>query len=111
HVNSQWFNAATGNFKLVILITQDSIIAPQLNYDADPEFIPDYVHMHMLRGTVTGATGLIAATNPTAGFSATNSYTIDWNPSWDADHCEIIAFITNGDDGEVLNVVKQKLVE
>ncbi|MFM9986227.1 MAG: Omp28-related outer membrane protein, partial [Flavobacteriales bacterium] len=41
HVNSQWFNAATGNFKLVILITQDSIIAPQLNYDADPEFIPD----------------------------------------------------------------------
>ncbi len=111
HVNSQWFNAASGNFKLVMLITQDSIIAPQLNYDADPEFIPDYVHMHMLRGTVTGATGLNAATNPTSGLSVNNSYTIDWNSAWDAAHCEIIAFITNGDNGEVLNVVKKKIIE
>lgn len=111
HVNSQWFSAASGDYKLVILITQDSIIAPQLNYDADPEFIPDYVHMHMLRGTVTGATGLTAASNPAVGYTSTNSYTIDWNSEWVAEHCEIIAFITEGDNGEVLNVVKQKLIE
>lgn len=49
HVNTQWFESLTGNYKLVILVTQDSIVAPQLNYAADPEYIPEYVHRHMLR--------------------------------------------------------------
>jgi hypothetical protein len=111
HVSTEWFSAATGSYKLVILITQDSIVAPQLNYAANPQFIPDYLHRHMLRGSVSGATGLTVATNPSIGSSNVSSYTMDWNAEWDANHVEIVALITNGDNGEVLNVIKKKLIE
>ncbi len=111
HVSTEWFGAAAGSYKLVVLIAEDSIIAPQLNYAVDPQFIPDYLHMHMLRGSVSGATGLTVATNPASGSNTVSSYTIDWNTEWDANHIELVAIITNGDNGEVLNVIKKKLTE
>lgn len=111
HVSTEWFSAATGNFKLVIMITEDSIVAPQLNYDADPEVVNDYLHRHMLRGTISGATGLTVATNPTSDSDIASSYTFDWNEEWNAEHIEIVTIITDGDNGEILNVSKKKLIE
>jgi hypothetical protein len=110
HVNSQWFENATGAYRLVILITESGILAPQLWYGHTPEYVEEYEHNHMLRGTVTGATGLTVATNPQAGSTTTNSYTVDWNSAWNAENCEIVAYITEGENGKVLNVVKQALV-
>jgi len=51
------------------------------------------------------------ATNPEAGNQFTNSYTFDWNPQWIADSCEVVVFLTEGDNGRVLNVAKAKLVQ
>jgi hypothetical protein len=110
HVFSQWFENLTGDYRLVIMIAENEIIAPQLWYNNDPEYIPDYLHEHMLRATVTGATGLVVATNPQSGTSHTDSYTFDWNSTWVPEHCEVIAFITEGEDGRVLNVQKIKVI-
>jgi len=111
HVNSQWFDAEPGTYRLVILITESHIIAPQLWYGHDPsEYVPAYEHNHMLRGTVTGATGLTVASDPAVGDFTTSSYTVAWNSAWNAANCEIVAFITAGETGQVLNVTKQKLV-
>ncbi len=110
HVNSQWFQNVTGNYRLVILITESHIVAPQLWYGHTPQFVEDYEHEEMLRGSVSGATGLTVADNPATGDIRTDSYTFDWNPNWLPENCEIVAFVTEGENGRVVNVVKQKLV-
>lgn len=111
HVFSEWLANVTGNYKLVVLLTESGIIAPQLFYGNDPEYIEEYHHEHMLRTSGTGATGLTAYTNPSAGTTDVESYTFDWNNAWNADSCEVIAFLTDGDNGRVLNVAKTKLVQ
>jgi len=111
HVNHQWFQSLSGKYNLVIMLTESHIIAPQLWYNHTPEHVEEYEHNHMLRSTLTGATGRIVANNPSSGFNTTNSYTIDWKDEWDAGNCEVIAFITEGEDGRVLNCVHRKLVE
>ncbi len=110
HVNSQWFQNVSGNYRLVILITESHIIAPQLWYGHTPQFVEDYEHEEMLRGSLTGATGLTVADNPSSGYHRTDSYTFDWNTNWIPENCEIVAFVTEGENGRVVNVVKQKLV-
>jgi hypothetical protein len=42
---------------LNMILTENSIIAYQKNYDADPEKIPDYEHNHMMRKSLTGTWG------------------------------------------------------
>jgi hypothetical protein len=111
HVFSEWLQNTSGNYKLVIMLTESGIVAPQLFYGNDPEYIEEYHHEHMLRATGTGATGLTVFTNPTAGTNDVESYTFDWNSEWVADSCEVIAFLTDGDNGRVLNVAKTKLVQ
>lgn len=111
HVFSEWFQNLTGDYRLVVLLTESGIVAPQLWYGQTPEYIPEYIHKHMLRASGSGATGYVVATNPQAGNQFTNSYTFNWNPAWKADSCEVVAFLTEGDNGRVLNVAKAKLVQ
>lgn len=111
HVFSEWLQSAAGNYKLVVMLTESGIVAPQLFYGNNPEYVEEYDHEHMLRTTGTGATGLTAFTNPTAGLLDIESYTFDWNSEWNPDSCEVIAFLTDGDNGRVLNVSKTKLVQ
>lgn len=110
HVFNQWFENASGNYRLVLLVTESHIIAPQLWYNHDPEFVEEYEHEHMLRGSLSGATGLTIAENPASGSSSTFSTTVDWNTAWIPENCEVVAFITEGENGKVLNVAKVKVV-
>jgi hypothetical protein len=64
----------------------------------------------MLRTTGTGATGLPVFSNPRAGTLDTQSYTFDWKSEWVPENCEVIAFLTEGENGRVVNVEKVKLV-
>lgn len=109
HVFSEWLQNASGNYKLVVMLAESGIVAPQLFYGNDPEYIAEYHHEHMLRATGTGATGLTVFTNPSAGTTDVDSYTFDWNGEWVPDSCEVIAILTEGDNGRVLNVAKTKL--
>jgi|JI6StandDraft_1071083.scaffolds.fasta_scaffold19260_2 hypothetical protein len=111
HVNSQWFADLSGEYRLVILVTESHIIAPQLWYNHNPLNVYEYEHEHMLRGSVTGATGYAIITDPQVGNVQTDSYTFDWNSAWDPANCEIVAFVTEGEVGSVINVAKQKLIQ
>jgi hypothetical protein len=110
HVNSEWFSNLTGSYRLVIMITENEIYAPQLWYNHDPEYNPEYLHEHMLRATVSGATGLEVVANPQAASNQTSSYTFDWNNAWIPEHCEVVAIITEGENGRVLNVQKTPVI-
>lgn len=111
HVNHQWFQSLSGEYRLVIMVTENKIIAPQLWYGHTPEHVEEYEHNHMLRATVSGATGRVVASSPTSGLNGTNSYTIDWNNNWLPENCEIIAFISEGENGKILNCAHRKLLD
>lgn len=111
HVFSNWLEDFSGDVRLIVLVTENEIVSSQLNYSVSPVYTDTaYQHEHVLRGSATGATGLIAYTNPKAGDFKTNSYIMNWNPSWVPENCEVIAFLTNGIDGEVINVAKSKVI-
>jgi hypothetical protein len=110
HVFSEWLQSFTGNVKLIVMLAESGIIAPQLDYNSNPSYIPDYRHEHMLRTTGTGATGLSVYTNPSAGTNDVESYTFEWNSEWVPDSCEVIVLLTEGDNGRVMNVAKTKLI-
>lgn len=110
HAFAEWLENAQGDYRLVIMLTESAIEAPQLWFNNDPEYIPNYSHKHMLRTTGTGATGLKVFTNPAEGVSEVFSYTFDWNSAWVPENCEVIAFLTEGENGRVVNVAKVKLV-
>lgn len=111
HVNHQWFQGLSGNYRLVIMVLESHIIAPQLWYNHTPEYVEEYEHNHMLRTTLTGATGRVVTENPTAGLKKTNSYTMNWNENWNVENCEVVAFITEGENGRILNSVSKVIVE
>ncbi|MFM7106068.1 MAG: Omp28-related outer membrane protein [Flavobacteriales bacterium] len=111
HVFTNWLESFSGQARLIVLVTENGIIAPQLTYIPTPPITDTaYHHEHVLRRSATGATGLVAFNNPQSGASKTDSYTIDWNPNWVPENCEVIAFLTNGLDGDVINVAKTKVI-
>lgn len=107
HAFAEWLENGAGDYRLVILLTESGIIAPQRFLT---NYIPQYQHDHMLRASGTGATGLEVFNDPIEGTNKRFSYTFDWNEQWVPENCEVIAFITEGDNGKVVNVAKTKLV-
>jgi hypothetical protein len=101
------------NDNLVILIVEDSIIKYQTDYRKHPSDIPDYVHMHILRGSVNGAWGQplnAQGINKGDEFEDNVKYTIPAEKDWVPKNLSIIAFVHDkGDTYEVLQVQKAHL--
>jgi len=111
HIHTRWLSNYSGQPRLIVLVTENDIISSQLTYIPSPPITDTaYHHEHVLRGSVTGATGLVIFNDPQSGESNTQSYTFDWNPTWLPENCEVIAFLTHGLDGEVINVAKSKVI-
>ena len=56
----------------------------------------------MLRGSLSGADGLVVANAPGAGSTIQLDYTLAWNDDWVQENSHILAVLTNA-NGEVLN--------
>ncbi len=82
-----------GENRLSVVITQDSIRDPQLDNGVK---IKDYLHRHVLRGTVTSPTGDVIAEPLTVGILRKRTYTYTLPAAWDAKHCSVIAFVHHG---------------
>ena len=80
----------TGEIRLSVYITEDSIVDLQRNGTV---IIPDYVHRHVFRDAVSAPTGddISAALNEALPFFRTYSVTLP--EAWVAKHCSIVAFI------------------
>ena len=100
-IESTFLSDFNENLKIVVMLTEDSIIAPQL---VDNVYTPDYEHNHMLRATLTSTwegdavvSGSVA-TNETK----TNTYNYTLDPSWKPDYCNIVAYIYYESNYEVI---------
>jgi len=102
HTHITFANAVPGDVRLALLINENSLIAAQLDYQSDPQVIEDFEHNHLLRGSLSGADGLVVASNPAAGSTVQLDYTLVWNDEWVLDNSHVLAVLTNA-NGEVLN--------
>ena len=114
HIKTQFRQAINKNLKLIIAITEDSIVAPQKNNDpgvgTTPEIL-DYIHMHVLRGTLTTTWGVaIAATGSVYPESVIKSYRFEFDPKWIAVNCNVVAFVYDADTHEVLQAAEAKVI-
>jgi hypothetical protein len=109
-VDVKFLLSYTGRINLTVCILEDSIYGGQLNnvkeYDSVP-IIKNFRFMHVLRGSLNGSFGEEIATNPASNKEISKTYSVDFNAkSWVPEHCSVIAFITDADTKEILEVAK-----
>ena len=102
HVHGQYFENSTGDHRLSILITESHLIGDQLDYSSDPEHITDYEFNHLLRGSVSGAEGLVVISDAQDGDHFQSDFTFNWNEEWVYENCHLIAIVSD-EDGYILN--------
>jgi hypothetical protein len=116
-IKSEFLTATTGQYKLVVLLTQDSIIDWQVDYRYSPDIIANYKHQHMLRDAINStwgdeiANGTIASGNSYISKYAYNIPTNFNNISTDPHHMHVVAFIYNVATYEVLQAAEAKVLE
>lgn len=118
NLESTFLSNFTGNYKLVVMLTQDSIIAPQKDYSTpSPSVVTDYVHKHVLRDMINGTWGedIITTGSVTQGqvVNKSYSYTIPAtikNITCDDHHCHIVAYIYNVATYEVMQAEEIKVI-
>jgi hypothetical protein len=111
HVNGQFTSGdLAGECRLAILFTESQLIGDQLYYGNDPEHITDYQFDHVLRGSVTGAEGLVVIADAAVGDDFQSDYTFNWNPEWIFENSSILVVASN-ENGEVVNCLSHHLAE
>jgi hypothetical protein len=101
----------TGDYNLTVMITQDSIVDPQKD---GLETIQNYVHRHVLRDIISSVGGNQVTEPLTGGTLVTKNFSIVLPTTWDAKHCEIVAFIhggANNTNKEALQAAKGKVID
>jgi hypothetical protein len=105
------------SFRLVVLVTEDSIVKPQTDYrmPIGSQDVLNYVHHFILRGAINGTWGetiAVASEFPiTSGTKKPKiySYTItasDWNPK----QCYVLAYVYNATTYEVIQAEEKKFI-
>ena len=99
-------------FNLTVCIMEDSIVGMQVTSQGNN---PNYVHRHVFRETMNGAWGESlngTVDNPTVIAPKemfVKSYTTKLNEAYNEDHCYIIAYVSNSNTKEILQVVEKKI--
>jgi len=96
------------NHNLCLLVLEDSIITYQTDYRLTPQDIPEYVHMHVLRGSVNGSWGEPlneAGIAKGDTFEKQVQYKIPDGKDWKMKNLSILAYVhDNGATYEVYQV-------
>lgn len=86
---------------VVVMVLESHIISPQLMPDNTRN--PDYEHNHVLRTSLTPTFGnLIKASPIIAGDTYSAQFTGTLDASWNDKNCEILAYVYNADNYEIL---------
>ncbi len=116
-IKSEFLNNANGQYNLVVLLTQDSIVSWQVDYRYIPDVIPNYKHKHMLRDAINSTWGdEIANGAVTTGQTLISRYAYNIpadfnNIPTDVNHMHVVAFIYDVATYEVLQAAEAKVIE
>jgi hypothetical protein len=112
-VNTTFLTSLAGDYNLAVFLTEDSIINWQKDIDATPYDNPNYVHMHTLRTSFSGAFGENIASSPAASFSVQKQYSITLASAYKEKDCHVVAFVFKNtpSDKEVVQAEKQPVIQ
>ncbi|HET6226768.1 MAG TPA: Omp28 family outer membrane lipoprotein [Bacteroidia bacterium] len=108
---SKFLSTQNGTFKLCMFLTQDSIIAPQLDGTVR---VPNYVHMHMLKDNITAIWGDTLSTIGSTPAAIIKKYKYKIKPDYKGvackvKDCHIVAFIYDNATYRILQAQQLKL--
>ena len=100
----------SGEHRLTVLITQDSIVDYQKK---GLEKLPDYYHRHVLREVLSQPTGDVLEEALSAASAVTKTYSFSLPADWEEKHCSVVAFVHHGTspDKEVLQVEEVHVIK
>lgn len=112
-VETEFLNTMSGTYKLVVLLAEDSIVSAQKDYSQSPSNVLNYVHRHMLRDAVNSTWGDQVGTGTiSAGTIDSQNYVYNGltaNPTWNPDHCYVVAYVYDAATYEVIQVEEKKV--
>jgi len=106
HVQTEFLQDFAKGINLVIYILEDSIVSKQTN--SDPSIGPtpainDYVHLHVLRGTASGAYGKVISDGPVPkDTKIIKSYKTILDADWDEHNISVLAYVYYPDNYVIL---------
>lgn len=112
-VQAQTVAAVNGNYKLQVVVTEDSLYDWQVWYPPRvPEYDPAYLHRHVLRDDVNSNYGEVIYDGGIAsGAKALRGYSYVLNSSWKEKDCHVLVFIYNSATYEILQTEEVSLKE
>jgi len=97
---------------LSVFIIEDSIVSPQTDYSLSPTKVENYVHKHMLRGSMNGTFGTaLPQTVYNIGDTTSMTFTSTLNSNWNHTKSSVVAFIHCSISEEVFQVEEKKIVD
>lgn len=109
-INSTFLADITGDIGLSVLFTEDSILEWQ-KFPLPAGNVANYVHRHVLRGSLNGTWGNVIATNPAQNSEfpinlQSNAIAADIKP----EHVSVVAILFDNATREVIQVEEKKLL-
>jgi hypothetical protein len=115
-IKTEFLSNMNGNYKLVVLLTQDSIVDWQVDYRYTPDVIQNYTHRHALRDAINSAWGDDIANGAViSGQSTIRKYAYNIPADYKgvpthAEHMHIVAYIYDAATYEVLQAEEAKVI-
>ncbi len=114
-VSGHFLTALNGNFKIVICVTENNIVKPQKNNDAEIGDVPNelnYVHQHVLRTAINGPWGQeIASGDVNEGQDFSKTYSQIFADDWIPENCHVVAYVYQDSDKSILQVEEAEVVD
>ena len=106
-VTSKFIAELPDTYSLTVCIMEDSIVGMQVTPEGNNS---NFLHRHVFRTTMNGAWGEDINTTAIApGDEIKKSYTKTLDAAYNADQCYIIAYVSNSDTKEILQVTEKKI--
>ena len=107
-LETEFMETLEGTYNICAFITESGIISPQ---QTEQDVDTNYVHNHVLRGSMNGTWGDVAGEDglAIAGTKLTNSYSYTLPQGWNADNCTLVAFVYNTATNEVVQAEEKKI--
>ncbi|MFH2141566.1 MAG: Omp28 family outer membrane lipoprotein [Bacteroidota bacterium] len=111
-ISTEVLQKLNGEIYLVAYILEDSIVGKQLTYTPSNEWIPDYMHRHVLRGHINGIWGEKVAEGETPiGNTFEKQYTSTLDDDWNQKKCHIVAYIYIRETLEIIQAETKYVIE
>ena len=113
--NLKFQKGFTGNLKMAMYVTEDSLVNWQKDYNPNfqPENNPNYVHMHVLRADLT--TSNLSDVLNTSPIAVNETFSFSWSTSLQTKvkekNCHVLMVIYNADTEEIVQVSETGLLQ